>query len=77
MSAENSRECELDVEIFGPLASIPAHSLILLASEIQKQNLNTPASTSSLVARVGSSFNIAHIIRLDSLKMVIRVPATG
>ncbi|KAI5865644.1 hypothetical protein GGS23DRAFT_560127 [Durotheca rogersii] len=76
MSVENSQD-ELDVETFGPLVSIPASSLILLASKIQKKALDSQASTSSLVARVSGSYNIAHIIQLDNIKLVIRVPATG
>lgn len=75
--SSNDSSCELDVEIFGPLASIPTHSLILLATHLQKTVLHTEASKSCLVSRISGSFNIAHIIQLDNLKLVIRVPASG
>ena len=32
---------------------------------------------SSLVARIYGSYNLVHIVQLDDLKLVIRVPATG
>lgn len=57
-----------------PLVSIPTNALILLlASKIQKEALNTQTSRSSLVARVSGSYNITHVIHLDNLRLVIRV----
>lgn len=66
MSAENPGDFDLDAEILGPLASIPADSLIRLATETQNGALNTRALSGRLVARVGGSYNIAHITRLDN-----------
>lgn len=82
MSAEDSGLSELDVDVFGPLVSISIDSLICLATKIQNEALGTQSSSGSLVARVGGSYNIAHIIRLDNrprddLRLVIRVPASG
>ncbi|KAI2641414.1 kinase-like protein [Hypomontagnella submonticulosa] len=68
---------EIDREVFGPLADISEESLILLASNIRKEVLNASTTTSKYVARMCGSYNIVHIIQLDDLKLVIRVPATG
>lgn len=82
MSAGNARLSELDADVFGPLVSILADSLICLATKIQDEALDIQASSGSLFARVGGSYNIAHIIRLNNgprndLELVIRVPASG
>lgn len=66
-----------DPETFGPLVAITADSLVLLASNIANQCLHLPNSSGKLVARLSGSYNIIHIVELESVKLVIRVPATG
>ncbi|KAF5018595.1 hypothetical protein F66182_9424 [Fusarium sp. NRRL 66182] len=66
-----------DPEIFGPLVAITAESLILLASNIANQCLHISSSSGMLVARIDGSYNITHVVELESIKLVIRVPATG
>ncbi|EWZ39261.1 hypothetical protein FOCG_09000 [Fusarium oxysporum f. sp. radicis-lycopersici 26381] len=68
---------EIDPEVFGPLANITAESLIALASRIAKDVLHVSAENATLVNRLSGSFNIVHIVQLETLKLVIRVPATG
>ncbi|KIL89466.1 hypothetical protein FAVG1_07046 [Fusarium avenaceum] len=68
---------EIDVEVFGPLATIPEDHLIALASRIGSQVLRVSTNNSKLVKRVSGSYNIVHIMELETLKLVIRVPATG
>ncbi|KAI0378221.1 kinase-like domain-containing protein [Hypomontagnella monticulosa] len=68
---------EIDRETFGPLVDITEESLILLASNIRKEVLHETTSVSKHVARTAGSYNIVHIIQLDDLKLVIRIPATG
>ncbi|KAH8662782.1 kinase-like domain-containing protein [Ilyonectria robusta] len=66
-----------DREIFGPLVDITAESLVLLASNIANQRLHVPGSGGKLVARIDGSYNIIHVVELEGIKLVIRVPATG
>ncbi|KAL6409801.1 hypothetical protein AUP68_06198 [Ilyonectria robusta] len=68
---------DLDPETFGPLLAITAESLILLASNIANQCLHISCSSGKLVARIAGDFNIIHIVELENIKLVIRVPATG
>ncbi|KAH6956493.1 hypothetical protein DER45DRAFT_631067 [Fusarium avenaceum] len=68
---------ELDAEVFGPLAAIPEDHLIALASRIGSQKLRVSINNAKLVKRVSGSYNIVHVIELETLKLVIRVPATG
>lgn len=66
-----------DPETFGPLVAITAESLVLLASNIASRYLHLPSSSGKLVARINGSYNITHVVELESVKLVIRVPATG
>lgn len=66
-----------DPETFGPLLAITTESLILLASKIANQCLNIPSSSGKLITRISGSFNIVHVVELENIKLVIRVPATG
>ncbi|KAF4458869.1 hypothetical protein FALBO_14385 [Fusarium albosuccineum] len=67
-----------DPETFGPLVAITNESLVLLASNIASRCLHLPNSGSGkLVARISGAYNITHVVELDSVKLVIRVPATG
>ncbi|KAM0249624.1 hypothetical protein ACHAP5_002750 [Fusarium lateritium] len=68
---------EIDVEVFGPLATIPEDQLIALAFRVGSQVLRVSTNNAKLVKRVSGSYNIVHIIELDTMKLVIRVPATG
>ncbi|POR36282.1 Uncharacterized protein TPAR_03534 [Tolypocladium paradoxum] len=68
---------DLDEDVFGPLVTIPEESLLLLALNISNRVLHAPSAGGKLVARIGGSFNIVHIVQLDDIKLVIRVPATG
>lgn len=66
-----------DPETFGPLVAITAESLVLLASNIASRCLHLPKSSGKLIARISGSYNITHVVELESVKLVIRVPATG
>ncbi|KAM0424956.1 hypothetical protein ACHAPT_009757 [Fusarium lateritium] len=68
---------EADREVFGPLVDIPAESLTLLASKIASQHFHISSSGGRLVRRISGSYNIIHIVELGSVRLVIRVPATG
>jgi aminoglycoside phosphotransferase (APT) family kinase protein len=68
---------EIDAEVFGPLATIPEDDLIALASRIGSQVLRISTNNAKIVKRVSGSYNIVHIIELEIMKLVIRVPATG
>ncbi|KAI0200286.1 hypothetical protein F4808DRAFT_429295 [Astrocystis sublimbata] len=66
-----------NTETFGPLVAIAPESIVLLASNIAKRCLALPNARGTLVARLSGSYNIVHVIDLESVKLVIRVPATG
>lgn len=68
---------DLEDEDFGPLATIPDESIVLLALNNGKRVLQAPSSSGKLVARIGGLYNIVHVVQLDDIKLVIRVPATG
>ncbi|KAI1188728.1 kinase-like domain-containing protein [Nemania serpens] len=66
-----------DPETFGPLVAITPESLVLLASNIANRCLDLSNTSGTLVARISGSYNIIHVIELEHIKLVIRVPATG
>jgi len=69
-----------DAETFGPLLHIPEASLVKLAMQIRADvfHMTSCSSSSRLVDRISGSYNLVHIIQLDSdLQLVIRIPATG
>ena len=68
---------EPDADVFGPLVSIKPESLIRLGTNLRSKLLNKPTSSGRLVARLCGSYNLIHILQLDDLKLVVRVPATG
>ncbi|PTB65132.1 hypothetical protein BBK36DRAFT_1122360 [Trichoderma citrinoviride] len=70
-------DAERDREIFGPLLNITGESLLQLALRIAVDILKTPSSGGKLVARIAGSYNIVHIVELESIKLMIRVPCTG
>ncbi|SPJ82283.1 uncharacterized protein FTOL_09688 [Fusarium torulosum] len=74
---DSSDGSEIDAEVFGPLARIPEDDIIALASRIGSQVLCVSTNNAKLVKRVSGSYNIVHIIELETMKLVIRVPATG
>ncbi|KAF5000860.1 hypothetical protein FGRMN_1469 [Fusarium graminum] len=68
---------EIDAEVFGSLAAISEDALIALATRNGSKVLHVPTDNAKLVKRIDGSYNIVHAIQLDSMKLVIRVPATG
>ncbi|KAL1857459.1 hypothetical protein VTK73DRAFT_8082 [Phialemonium thermophilum] len=68
---------ELDRETFGPLVDIQPSSLVRLASKIAARHLRTSTTAGQLTARIGGSYNIAHVVEIGNGKLVIRVPVTG
>ncbi|UNI22120.1 hypothetical protein JDV02_008040 [Purpureocillium takamizusanense] len=70
-------DSDSDDEVFGPLVAISEESLVLLALNISNRVLHAPSSSGKLVSRIRGSYNIVHIIQLDGVRLVIRVPATG
>lgn len=77
MSSEHPSSDDLDVDVFGPLVSLPLDSLVLLATNIRKKVFGISTSAGKVVLKIGGSYNIVHIVQLDDFKLVIRVPATG
>jgi len=77
MASLESPHDEPDADVFGPLISIKPESLIRLGTNLRSPLLNKPTSSSRLVARISGSHNLIHILQLDNLKLVVRVPATG
>jgi hypothetical protein len=68
----------LDRDVFGPLVDIPERSLVTVATKISQQALGHPQSSGKVIATLGGSHNIVHVVELEcSVKIVIRVPATG
>jgi hypothetical protein len=80
-STSSSGSSEIDAEVFGPLASISEDSLITLASRIAKDVLHVPSdnvfNNTKLVTRICGSYNIVHVMEVETTKLIIRVPATG
>lgn len=68
---------DLDNDVFGPLVAIPPESLVLLAKNLRSKIFKISTSAGSLIARIGGSYNLVHVVQLDDFKLVIRVPATG
>ena len=67
----------LDRDVFGPLVDISEQSLVALAIKTS-QALGHPSSSGKVIATLGGSYNIVHVVELEgSPKIVIRVPATG
>ncbi|KAK3935091.1 hypothetical protein QBC46DRAFT_58533 [Diplogelasinospora grovesii] len=75
--SQNSSDNDIDSEVFGPLVSIPPDSLFRLAKSIRHRVFGVATSTGNIIARIGGSYNLVHIIQLDSFKLVIRIPASG
>ncbi|KEY70172.1 hypothetical protein S7711_03393 [Stachybotrys chartarum IBT 7711] len=68
----------LDRDVFGPLVDIPEPSLVALATRISQEALGHSQSSGKVIATLGGSYNILHVVQLEcSVKIVIRVPATG
>ena len=67
--AQKSNNDDLDSEVFGPLVSIPTDSLLRLAKNIRHRVLRTATSTGNIIARIGGSYNLIHIIQLDGFKL--------
>ncbi|KAF4448121.1 hypothetical protein F53441_8437 [Fusarium austroafricanum] len=70
-------ESEIDPIVFGHLATIPDSSIIALASRIARDVLYASTGNITLAKRVCGSYNIVHIVQLETFKLVIRVPASG
>ena len=70
-------DVDLEPEVFGPLIAIREPALVRLALDISNRILHVPSSNGKLISRIGGSYNIVHIVQLDEIKLVIRVPATG
>lgn len=62
---------------FGPLLFISVENLLKLATRIRKDALGTETRQSRFIRQYNGEYNINHIIQLDNLKLVIRVPASG
>ncbi|CVK90283.1 uncharacterized protein FMAN_08723 [Fusarium mangiferae] len=68
---------ELDRDVFGPLVDITEESIIALATRIAKDVLHVIPGKAELLNTVSGSYNIVHIVQLETVKLVIRIPATG
>lgn len=77
MHPSHSSDDDLDRNAFGPLLCIPETSFIQLATNIRFRVFNSHTSRAAFVTRIAGSYNLIHILQLDDLKLVIRVPATG
>ncbi|ENH71049.1 Altered inheritance of mitochondria protein 9, mitochondrial [Fusarium oxysporum f. sp. cubense race 1] len=68
---------ELDRDVFGPLVDISEESIIALATRIARDVLHVLPGKAELLKTVSGSYNIVHIVQLETVKLVIRIPATG
>ncbi|KAH7264790.1 kinase-like domain-containing protein [Fusarium redolens] len=68
---------ELDRDVFGPLVDISEESILALATRIAKDVLHVLPGNAELLKTVSGSYNIVHIVQLETVKLVIRIPATG
>lgn len=75
MDQSSSSDESLDSDAFGPLLSISEPAIIELAAKIRSRIFDGRISNAQLLHRVAGSYNIVHIIQLDELKFVIRVPS--
>ena len=79
-NGSSSDGSEIDAEVFGPLASISEDSLRALASRVARDvGISTDNSFDNvaLARRICGSYNIVHIMEVETTKLVIRVPAFG
>ncbi|KAF5538846.1 altered inheritance of mitochondria 9 mitochondrial [Fusarium mexicanum] len=68
---------ELDRDVFGPLVDISEESILALATRVTKDVLHVLPGKAELLNTVSGSYNIVHIVQLETVKLVIRIPATG
>ncbi|KAI1411894.1 kinase-like protein [Hypoxylon sp. FL1857] len=72
----NSYDSE-GLEDFGPLVNIPETSLITLARGIRERVLHASTTRGEHVSRIVGWYSLVHIIQLDDIKLVIRIPSSG
>lgn len=77
MHQSSSSDDSLDSDAFGTLLSIPETSITQLAANVRSRIFDAQTSNAQVLRRVAGSYNLVHIVQLDELKLVIRVPATG
>ena len=77
MRQASSSDDSLDCDAFGPLLFIPETSITQLAVNVRSRIFDARTSNARVLRRVAGSYNLVHIVQLDELKLVIRVPATG
>lgn len=58
-------------------ASIMSELLLLVATRIQKETLDSQASTGSQVTQVYGGDNIVYVVQLAHFQLVLRVPTSG
>ncbi|KAF4464024.1 hypothetical protein FALBO_9130 [Fusarium albosuccineum] len=63
--------------LFGPLLDISDTDLLDLAVNIREELFGQKTIFRTVAERITGTFNINHIIQLDSFRLVIRTPATG
>jgi hypothetical protein len=68
---------DLDPETISTLMELEAESLVLLALNIAKRCLDIQSSGGKLIQGYGGSFHVTHVVELETIKLVIRVPCTG
>jgi aminoglycoside phosphotransferase (APT) family kinase protein len=73
MHQSSPSDDDLDSNVFGTLLSISETSIIQLAAKV----FGAQTSNAQVLRRVAGSYNLVHIVQLDELQLVIRVPATG
>ncbi|KAF4338494.1 altered inheritance of mitochondria 9 mitochondrial [Fusarium beomiforme] len=76
-SDDDSDDGGLDREIFGPLLDIGEDSILALATRIAQDVLHIAPDNAELLDTLSGSYNIVHIVQVEDLKLVIRIPATG
>ncbi|KAK9349748.1 hypothetical protein V1523DRAFT_399861 [Lipomyces doorenjongii] len=63
---------------FGTLLSISDQSLVTLASNVRRRLSGGGLTNGQVVSRLNGSYNLVHIVEFDdSVRYVVRVPATG
>ncbi|KAF7560134.1 hypothetical protein G7046_g4028 [Stylonectria norvegica] len=59
------------------LRSITDNSIVSLATKIRTQVLGESTISGEVLYRLGGNFNMNHVVQLDDMKMVLRVPVVG
>ncbi|KAF5679558.1 altered inheritance of mitochondria mitochondrial [Fusarium denticulatum] len=70
-------DSELDRDVFGPLVDISEESIVALVTRVAKDVLHVLPGKAELLNTVSGSYNIVHIVQIETVKLVIRNRQAG